>query len=206
MTSTDQAPLDVEELKKRLQYLEALLPDVAQLIDSVKQDWGHQGCWSEWDQSVRDRIGDYNLYRMGQSELPESGTTRRLFPRVLTGEKAQQYIDVQARRLYEEAVAVSDTGASLWDQTGPWLRDRFRSKAMAKREFMCVHFENDPQQVIVAKSVTGSYLRILFGMHKDHQLTLLRAGEPDQVVSAETQVHALESLMRFRVMFPSNGG
>lgn len=40
--------------------LDAMLPDICQLIDSVKAEWQSQGCWSERDQSVRQRIADYN--------------------------------------------------------------------------------------------------------------------------------------------------
>ena len=40
--------------------LDALLPEICQLIDGCKLDWEAQGCWSEWDQSVRDRISAYN--------------------------------------------------------------------------------------------------------------------------------------------------
>jgi hypothetical protein len=43
--------------------LDTLIPELCQLIDSCKQDWQTQGCWSEWDQSVRDRITAYNLRR-----------------------------------------------------------------------------------------------------------------------------------------------
>ncbi len=43
--------------------LDALLPEICQLIDACKADWQRQGCWSEWDQSVRDRITAYNLSR-----------------------------------------------------------------------------------------------------------------------------------------------
>lgn len=33
-----------------------LLTDLAQIIDVVKREWEPGGSWSEWDQSVRDRI------------------------------------------------------------------------------------------------------------------------------------------------------
>lgn len=44
--------------------LDALLPEICQLIDACKTDWQAQGCWSEWVQSVRDRITAYNLARL----------------------------------------------------------------------------------------------------------------------------------------------
>lgn len=44
--------------------LDALLPEICNLIDGCKLDWQAQGCWSEWDQSVRDRITAYNLARL----------------------------------------------------------------------------------------------------------------------------------------------
>jgi hypothetical protein len=47
--------------KKAPHPLDALLPEICQLIDSCKTDWEGQGCWSAWDQSVRDRITAYNL-------------------------------------------------------------------------------------------------------------------------------------------------
>jgi hypothetical protein len=43
--------------------LDMLLPEICQLIDAVKVEWSQQGCWSEWDQSVRDRITAYNISR-----------------------------------------------------------------------------------------------------------------------------------------------
>jgi hypothetical protein len=36
-----------------------LLCEVAQLIQSVKQDWEQANAWTEWDQSVQDRFSDY---------------------------------------------------------------------------------------------------------------------------------------------------
>lgn len=36
--------------------LAQLLNDCASIIDVVKQEWAAESCWSEWDQSVRDRI------------------------------------------------------------------------------------------------------------------------------------------------------
>lgn len=44
--------------------LDSLLPEICQLIDACRMDWQQQGCWSEWDQSVRDRITAYNLARL----------------------------------------------------------------------------------------------------------------------------------------------
>lgn len=44
--------------------LDALMPEICQLIDAVKIEWQQQGCWSEWDQSVRDRIAAYNIAKM----------------------------------------------------------------------------------------------------------------------------------------------
>lgn len=43
--------------------LDELLPEICQLIDAVKAEWSRQGCWSQWDQSVRDRIAAYNIQR-----------------------------------------------------------------------------------------------------------------------------------------------
>ena len=34
----------------------SLYPELAQLVQGCKQDWTVQGCWSEWDQSVLDRL------------------------------------------------------------------------------------------------------------------------------------------------------
>ena len=36
--------------------IRALLSDVAQILDVVKIEWSAENSWSEWDQSVRDRI------------------------------------------------------------------------------------------------------------------------------------------------------
>ncbi len=31
-----------------------ILTNCCQLLDSIKAEWLPEGCWSEWDQSVRD--------------------------------------------------------------------------------------------------------------------------------------------------------
>lgn len=33
-----------------------IMTDVCQILNVVKGEWEAEGCWSEWDQSVRDRI------------------------------------------------------------------------------------------------------------------------------------------------------
>lgn len=43
--------------------LDALLPDICQLLDTCREDFMQRGIWTEWDQSVRDRITAYNLRR-----------------------------------------------------------------------------------------------------------------------------------------------
>lgn len=55
---------EIEEKESRLDELERLLPDICQLIDAVRQDGISEGWWTEWDQSVRDRITAYNLRRL----------------------------------------------------------------------------------------------------------------------------------------------
>ncbi len=57
----------LENIVLRTAELEAMLPDICQLIDAVKMEWSQQGCWSEWDQSVRDGITEYNLKRLGEA-------------------------------------------------------------------------------------------------------------------------------------------
>jgi hypothetical protein len=44
-----------------LHPLDALLPEICQLLDTAREDFKLRGLWSEWDQSVRDRITAYNL-------------------------------------------------------------------------------------------------------------------------------------------------
>lgn len=44
--------------------LDALLPEVCQLIDAVKVEWKQQGCWSDWDESVRERISAYHIGKL----------------------------------------------------------------------------------------------------------------------------------------------
>jgi hypothetical protein len=51
---------------ERLRQLEALLPEICQLIDACRTDWIARDCWSAWDQSVRDRITAYNLLKRSQ--------------------------------------------------------------------------------------------------------------------------------------------
>lgn len=43
--------------------LDALLPEICQLLDTAREDFKARGLWTEWDQSVRDRITAYNLSR-----------------------------------------------------------------------------------------------------------------------------------------------
>jgi hypothetical protein len=45
--------------------LDALLPEICQLLDTCREDFMQRGLWTEWDQSVRDRITAYNLSKMG---------------------------------------------------------------------------------------------------------------------------------------------
>lgn len=56
----DEAASAISRLSTEVQELRAALPnlltDVAQMIDTVRQEWQADGSWSEWDQSVRDRI------------------------------------------------------------------------------------------------------------------------------------------------------
>lgn len=51
----------LQETEQCLAQLEALLPDICQLLDTAREDFMHRGLWTEWDQSVRDRITAYNL-------------------------------------------------------------------------------------------------------------------------------------------------
>lgn len=39
-----------------IQTLADVLCNACQLLDSVKADWQREGCWSEWDQEVRDGL------------------------------------------------------------------------------------------------------------------------------------------------------
>lgn len=41
--------------------LDSLLPEICQLLDTAREDFKLRGLWTEWDQSVRDRITAYNL-------------------------------------------------------------------------------------------------------------------------------------------------
>lgn len=34
-----------------------IMTDAAQILDVVKREWSAEGCWSDFDQGVRDRIG-----------------------------------------------------------------------------------------------------------------------------------------------------
>jgi hypothetical protein len=52
-----------------------LLTDIAQLLDRAKQEWAAEGAWTEWDQSVRDRITGAIVKLM--KDNPEQG---RLVP------------------------------------------------------------------------------------------------------------------------------
>ena len=36
--------------------LEDVLCNACQLLDAVRADWQREGCWSEWDQAVRDGL------------------------------------------------------------------------------------------------------------------------------------------------------
>jgi hypothetical protein len=44
--------------------LDLLLPEICQLLDTCGEDFKLRGLWTEWDQSVRDRITAYNLNKM----------------------------------------------------------------------------------------------------------------------------------------------
>lgn len=50
--------------------LDAMLPDICMLLDTIKMEWTKQGAWSEWDQSVRDRITAYHLAKMAAPTTP----------------------------------------------------------------------------------------------------------------------------------------
>lgn len=39
----------------------SLLTDITQILDVVRQEWSAENSWSEWDQSVRDRITAFLL-------------------------------------------------------------------------------------------------------------------------------------------------
>ena len=61
---------------ERLRTLDVLVPEICQLIDGCKQDWQPQGCWSEWDQSVRDRLSAYSIQKMLTPNVEVSGDDR----------------------------------------------------------------------------------------------------------------------------------
>jgi hypothetical protein len=44
--------------------LDVLLPEICQLLDTCREDFMQRGLWTEWDQSVRDRITAYNLAKL----------------------------------------------------------------------------------------------------------------------------------------------
>lgn len=44
--------------------LDDLLPEICRLLDTCKADFERRGLWTEWDQSVRDRIAAYNLAKL----------------------------------------------------------------------------------------------------------------------------------------------
>jgi hypothetical protein len=44
--------------------LDVLLPEICQLLDTARDDFMQRGLWTDWDQSVRDRITAYNLKRL----------------------------------------------------------------------------------------------------------------------------------------------
>lgn len=45
--------LDVVALIERVR---CWLPNVAQLLDTIKREWEPENCWSEWDQAQRDEL------------------------------------------------------------------------------------------------------------------------------------------------------
>lgn len=55
--------------------LDALPPEICQLLDTCREDFKQRGLWTEWDQSVRDRITAYNLSKrpLGVKGRPEHG-------------------------------------------------------------------------------------------------------------------------------------
>lgn len=37
----------------------AIMHNVAQILDVVKREWATDGCWSDWDQGVRDSVATW---------------------------------------------------------------------------------------------------------------------------------------------------
>lgn len=57
---------DADEVEAFLKEVEGVFCDVAQLIDG----WNHDGCWSEWDQSVRDKVSKVQKLIFERTQKP----------------------------------------------------------------------------------------------------------------------------------------
>jgi hypothetical protein len=64
----DALCLEAAEEIERLQALELAVPDICQLLDACKMDWQAQGCWSQWDQSVRDKLTLFNMNKLDKEQ------------------------------------------------------------------------------------------------------------------------------------------
>lgn len=46
----------IEEAAKIIDRVRLWLPNVAQLLDTIKREWEPENCWSTWDQAQRDEL------------------------------------------------------------------------------------------------------------------------------------------------------
>jgi len=53
---SDSAAAGSEREAFPMPTLQDVLTNACQLLDSVKMDWAREGCWSDWDQAVRDGL------------------------------------------------------------------------------------------------------------------------------------------------------